>query len=109
MTETATTTILLVRAIEDTQPEAVPAPIAQKAVDYAGDPTKEEEWFARRALFLLDQLPTAYRSILQLSTIPPRWGMAIGGGACLLGLASNYLSPSGKIHALWNPMVLLVT
>jgi hypothetical protein len=106
---TETAEILLVRAIEETRADAVPAAALVDALVAAGDLDDEPRWLARRARFLLDGVLSAYRPLVDLTR-------ALDGGApafllvpFLLGLLSNYLGPSSRIHALVNPIGLLIT
>jgi hypothetical protein len=107
--QTQTAEILLVRAIEETREDAVPAATLVDALTAAGDLEDEPRWLVRRARFLLDGVLSAYRPLVDLTR-------AFDGGApvlllvpFLLGLLSNYLGPSSRIHALMNPMGLLIT
>jgi hypothetical protein len=101
--------ILVVRAVEETRPDEVPPAALVDSFTIAGDLDDEVGWLWRRATFLLEQPPLArYRRLAAMAT-------AVDGGTGLcvtipfvVGLLSNYLGPSARIHALFNPIVLLI-
>ena len=101
--------ILLVRAVEETAPEAVSEAGAAAAarVASAHDVAGEAAWLARRATHLLDGDLAAYRPLLALADAPraPVWTLAFPFG---LGAFANYLGPSEQIHVLYNPIAALV-
>ncbi len=101
--------VLLVRAVEERDPEAVP-PVARgdAAVD-AGAIDPPEAWLARRAALLLPHLPAPYPTLPALIERAARTLLrVVVAGAFLLGLAANYLGPSEHIHIVYNPLVALV-
>src|SRR4029453_12690331 len=101
--------VLLVRAVEERDPEAVP-PVARgdAAVD-AGAIEPPETWLARRAALLLPHLLPPYPALPTLLARAARTLLRVViGGAFLIGLAANYLGPSEHIHLLYNPLVALI-
>jgi hypothetical protein len=108
MNASAAAKILLVRAVEERAPELLPPDAVAEAGLEAGPVADESGWFARRAELLLEHLPVSLAGLLGM----PR---AMHGGlvvyllaAVALGLATNYLGPARAIHAVYNPIVLLV-
>jgi Protein of unknown function (DUF2868) len=100
--------VLLVRALEEAQPEAIPPEARIDALAAAGSLADEHAWLARRARYLLDGPLAAYRPLLDLTEAAGSrwlWLLLVPFG---LGLFTNYLGPSGRIHALYNPVVGLV-
>lgn len=101
--------MLLVRAVEERDPEAVP-PVARgdAAVD-AGAIDPPESWLARRAALLLPHLLPPYPTLPALLERVARTLLrVVVVGAFLLGLAANYLGPSEHVHLIYNPLVALV-
>jgi hypothetical protein len=100
--------VLLVRALEEERPEAIPPEARIDALAAAGSLEDESAWLVRRARYLLGGPLAAYRPLLDLTeTAGARWLwlLLVPFG---VGLFTNYLGPSGRIHALYNPVVGLV-
>jgi hypothetical protein len=100
--------ILLVRAAEEAQPDAVPPEARIDALEAAGDLDDERAWFARRARHLLDHELARYRPLLRVRdafALSPLLNLAL---PALAGLSSSALGPHHQIHVLYNPLVLLV-
>jgi hypothetical protein len=100
--------VLLVRAVEETQPESLASEDLLQAAVEAGRLEDESAWLGRRADWLVAHAPGPWRSLLATAdALAPPLGIAF-----LLpfaaGLATNYLGPAEKIHVLYNPIVLLV-
>jgi hypothetical protein len=100
--------ILLVRAVEETRPSAVPPAVRVDALGAAGDPDDAGVWFARRAAYLLRHALGAYRPVLTIVDVPARLAWPVLGLALLVGLLSNYLGPTSRIHVVLNPMSVLI-
>ncbi len=101
--------ILLVRAVEETVPDAVSEAGAAAVAAVASTDTADGEagWLARRATHLLDGDLIAYRPLLALADAPhaPVWTLVI---PFVAGVCANYLGPSEQIHVLYNPIAVLV-
>lgn len=100
--------ILLVRAVEEVQPDAIPSAALVDAVGAAGDLDDESGWLWRRATYLLDRCLTAYRPLAKMCD-------AANGGTfvlillpLLVGGLSNYLGPHSRIHVLFNSIAVLI-
>ncbi len=101
--------MLLVRAVEERDPDAVPAEARGDAAIDAGAVDPPEAWLARRAALLLPHLAPPYPTLPALIERAARTLLRIGlAGAFVLGLAANYLGPSQHIHLVYNPLVALV-
>ncbi len=101
--------LLLVRAVEERDPDAVP-PVARgdAAVD-AGAIDPPETWLARRAALLLPHLLPPYPTLPVLLRRAARTLLrVVVTGAFLIGVAANYLGPSEHIHLVYNPLVALI-
>ncbi len=101
--------VLLVRAVEERDPDAVP-PVARgdAAVD-AGAIDPPETWLARRAALLLPHLLPPYPTLPSLLERSGRTLLrVVVAAAFLIGVAANYLGPSEHIQLLYNPLVALI-
>ncbi len=100
--------ILVVRSVEESAPELLSAEAGVDAAREAGPLDDEDRWLARRAERLLLELPPVYRSLPAMSeALAGRAGLA-AGIAAVAGVLTNYLGPSQRIHAVYNPVVLLI-
>ena len=101
--------ILLVRAVEETQPELAAAPGAAEAAAAASaeDAEGEAAWVARRAAHRLAHDLAGYRTLLHLAAAPrvPVVALLVPFG---LGAFANSLGPAAQIHVLYNPIAVLV-
>jgi hypothetical protein len=108
MTPEQAAEILLVQAVEEVQPEALPPGSTVDALEAAGDLEDEGAWFARRAAWLLDHPLSPWLALLRVrNAFAPSllWCVAV---PFVLGLSSNALGPRAQIHVIYNPIVLLV-
>ena len=98
--------ILLVRAVEETQPARATSPEADAAAS-AEDAEGEAAWVARRAAYRLSHDLAGYRPLLVLAQAPraPFIALLIPFG---LGALANSLGPAAQIHVLYNPIAVLV-
>jgi type IV secretory pathway VirB2 component (pilin) len=108
LTEDEAAKILLVRSVEECDRNVFPTDILNDAVKQAGTDVQGAAWFLRRASYLFEQLPIAYRSILYLPNLPSSWSFPICVLALILGFGTNLLGPANKIHVIRNSVLLLV-
>ncbi len=101
--------VLVVRAVEETRENIVPAATLVDALAAAGDLDDEPEWLWRRARFLLDGVLSTYWPLARLARAFDDGALALLLVPFLVGLLSNYLGPASRIHAVLNPMGLLIT
>jgi hypothetical protein len=108
MEEESVARVMLVRAVEEVLPQRIAPEMLLEARIAAGEPPEGETWIARRAAYLVEHALAPYNAVLSRSelTLPGPWLLIVL--AVLLGLGSNYLGPSAKIHVLWNPIVVLI-
>ncbi|MCX5740490.1 MAG: DUF2868 domain-containing protein [Proteobacteria bacterium] len=101
--------VLLVRAVEETQPARAASPEAAEAdaAASAEDAEGEAAWVARRAAYRLGHDLAGYRPLLMLAQAPraPFIALLIPFG---LGALANSLGPAAQIHVLYNPIAVLV-
>lgn len=107
MTEDQAAKVLLVRAIEESGATLFRETDLQQAYERAGTEFGQQNWFLARATYLIGLLPTSYLAILEMTKLPGRWLPGICLLAFLFGVVANYLGPPGKIHVIFNPIVLL--
>jgi Protein of unknown function (DUF2868) len=101
--------VLLVRAVEERDPEAVPAVARGDAAVDAGAIDPPETWLARRAALLLPHLLPPYPTLPALLERAARMLLRlVVAAAFLIGLVANYLGPSEHIHLVYNPLVALI-
>jgi len=101
-------TILAVKVIEQARPDSPGPELRTLAGREAGDPSEREAWLARRAAYILERLPRKYRSLATLQ-VPPGWlALPLALLAFGVGIATNTLGPTGKIHAFYNPTTLII-
>jgi hypothetical protein len=98
--------ILLVRAIEETQPARALAPEADAAAS-AEDAHGEADWVLRRAAHRLDHDLAGYRTLLPLAAAPHAPGIVLAI-PFLAGALANSFGPAAQIHVLYNPIAVLV-
>lgn len=98
--------ILLVRAIEETQPAHALAPEADAAAS-AEDAHGEADWVLRRAAHRLEHDLAGHRPLLHLAAAPRAPGIVLAI-PFLLGALANSFGPTAQIHVLYNPIAVLV-
>ena len=99
--------VVLVRAVEEVLPDAIPPEKLLDAHIAASDPSEGAEWLVRRAHYLIEHSLSPYTMILsRLQPAASAWVCI--GLATAIGLAANYLGPGDKIHVIWNPLVILI-
>lgn len=100
--------IVLVRAVEEVLPTRIPPEVLLEVHLAAGDPAQGYPWIASRAAYLVEHHLGSYSTAFprpETAAHAPLWLILL---AALVGLASNYLGPSAKIHVLWNPILILI-
>jgi hypothetical protein len=100
--------VLLVRAVEETQPASIASEALLQAAVEAGPMADESAWLARRAAWLAEHALGPWRALVAMTdalTPSPAVALLLPLAA---GLATNYLGPAEKIHVLYNPIVVLV-
>jgi hypothetical protein len=100
--------VLLVRAAEQDGEHTLAQAARIDAIEAAGDLDDEVVWLDRRAAYLLDHDLGVYRGLLSITRATALRPLLVLCGALLLGLASNALGPSGRVHVLYNPVALLI-
>jgi len=110
MTEAEVRAVALVRAVDESRHARalVPATMLVEAQLVAGDPADPEAWFVRRARYLLDGVLAPVRPLAERFEIRPQAFLWIVPLAAVAGLAANSLGPAEKIHAIYNPISLLL-
>jgi hypothetical protein len=100
--------VLLVRSVEEETPEWVASEARVEAERAAGPLSDEAGWFARRARALVPALPEPVQGLVASAQVPLAGSASLPLVAFGAGLVANYLGPGQQIHALYNPIALLV-
>jgi len=108
LTEDAAAKIVLIRSIEECDPRAFSEELRAQAFVAAQDAEPGLSSIERYAARLFEHLSPWYQSILQLAKIPAPWTFPVCFAAFLLGLATNLLGPAQQIHAIRNPIFVLI-
>lgn len=107
-TEVQAAKILLIRSVEEVDENAFAPEILNEWIKKA-EQGVDQAWFISRAENLLEHLREAYDSILEMARFPGKGStLIIGALGLILGLATNYLGPAGKIHVIYNPILIFV-
>src|SRR5687768_1879872 len=100
--------IILVRSIEEAEPGLFTPKLLSGALAAAGTVGAGIGWVEKRASYLFEHIPASHRSVLQLIQLPTPWTVRLCVLAFVLGLATNLLGPTEKIHVVRNPVLALV-
>lgn len=100
--------VVLVRAVEEMLPDRIAPETLLEAHAAAGDPAQERAWVTGRAAYLVDHALGNYRELLIPSEVALPGPWVCIGLAVVVGLASNYLGPTGSIHVVLNPIIVLI-
>ena len=108
MTEQDAARILLVRSIEETDPNVFPPARLSEALTIAAKDLRPSSWFLARAGYLLDAVPHTYSAVVRMAQLPQGWTVSICVVSFLIGVGTNYLGSFEKIPLLLNPIMALV-
>lgn len=108
LTEDQAAKIILIRAIEEYDKSVFSGQVLTEALDAAKSENPGLDWISTRASYLFDRLSAWHQSILQLAKVPANWASPVSVLAVLLGVATNLLGPTEKIHIVRNPVFFLV-
>jgi hypothetical protein len=108
LTEDVAAKIVLIRSIEECDPQAFSEELRAQAFIAAQDAQPGLSSIERYAARLFEHLSPWYQSILQLAKIPAPWTLPVCFVAFLLGLATNLLGPAQQIHVIRNPIFILI-
>lgn len=99
--------VLLVRAVEESDPLATTSPEADAAASAEAPEGGERGWLVRRAEHRLANEFAGQRSLLRLTNVPHA-PLVLFALPFALGLGSNWLGSTTHIHVLYNPIAVLV-
>lgn len=99
--------LLLVRAIEESEPATALSPEADAAASAAQGDAGEPAWLLHRASHRLALDLAPYLPLLHLADAPHAPAL-LYSIPFAIGLVSNWLGASGQIHVLYNPIAVLV-
>ena len=108
MTERDISQVLMVRSVEECVPDFFSPEIQLEALREAGASDDDRTLILKRAYYLFQKLPGRLQDI-SFSINPPRtWTVTVCIAVFFLGILFNYLGPGGRVHILYNPVVLLL-
>lgn len=100
--------ILPVRAVEEANSDGFADQALDAARREAGDPNELSPCLARRAAYLIPRLDPFNREA-SLSSVPTAFvWVAVAAIASVIGVSSNWLGDAKTIHALANPISVLI-
>jgi hypothetical protein len=100
--------ILLIRAIEESDPNYFAPEIQLDALIISGSEENDLSLIRKRAHYLFQKLPETLKQIPWTLHLPLKWAVIGCFGIFFLGIVFNYLGPGDKIHVIYNPVVLLI-
>jgi hypothetical protein len=109
LTEDQAAKIILIRSIEECDKGVFSDQILADALAAAKNQRPGLDWIEKRASYLFEHLSAWYQSILQLAKAPANWILPVCFLAVILGLATNLLAPTERIHVVRNPVFFLVS
>jgi hypothetical protein len=108
LTEDEVAKIILIRSIEECDKSVFSDQVLTDALAAAKNENPGLDWIRTRASYLFERLSAWHQSILQLAKVPANWTLPVSLLAVFLGLATNLLGPTEKIHVVRNPVFFLV-
>ena len=100
--------VLAVRASEENSSKLLSQLAVSKANISAISAKSDEDFIAKRASFLFNLLPTSIKLVEKINRFPGNWVKLTLLISFIIGLLSNYLGPSKLIHAVYNPLTILL-
>lgn len=108
MTENEVAEILLVRSLEESNPDFFTQDTLSNAIVNAGEIDDDAAWIQRRASYLYNSLPKAIQSISMISIFPSKWITVLAIFTFIIGLGSNFLDQNKHVHIIRNPIIVLI-
>jgi hypothetical protein len=101
-------TMLLVRAVEEHDPDFFTPEALSAAALAAANARDDRELIEKRSAYLFLRLPEPLKAWAHIGLLPESSLSAVVVAAFLAGGLSNFLGPSGLVHVVYNPLVFLV-
>ncbi|MBI4529384.1 MAG: DUF2868 domain-containing protein [Deltaproteobacteria bacterium] len=108
LTEAEAAAILLIRSVEEADQKILPEQMLRDADTEGGHEIREAKWLVKRSAYLMARLPSAYHAILPLSKLPGSWLFPACVAAFILGIGTNLVGRTDKIHVIRNPVLAFV-
>ena len=108
MTEADIAQVLMVRSVEECDPDFYTPEIQLEALREAGASDDDRKLILKRAHYLFQKLPDRLQNIFFAMHPPRTWTVTACIAVFFLGILFNYLDPGGEVHILYNPVVLLL-
>jgi len=109
LTEDQAAKIILIRSVEECDKAVFSERMLSDALAAASHEKPGLDWIEKRASHLFERLSAWHQSILQLAKAPANWTVPVCLLALILGLATNLLGSTEKIHVVRNPVFFLVS
>ena len=100
--------ILAVKASEENSKQLLSAMVVSNANISAISAKSDMGFIAKRADYLFKLLPAPIRLLENVTRFPGNWIKLTVLISFVIGLLSNYLGPSKLIHAVYNPLTILL-
>ncbi len=101
-------TLLLVRSVEEHDPAYFAPEVRSAAALAAANARDDRELIERRSAYLFLRLPASLKAWARIGLLPETSLSAVVAIAALAGALLNFLGPSGLVHVVYNPLVLLI-
>lgn len=101
-------TMLLVRSVEEHEPDFFTPEVLSAAALAASNARDDRELIEKRSAYLFLRLPASLKAWAHIGLLPESSLSAVVVAAFLAGGLSNFLGPSGLVHVVYNPLAFLV-
>jgi hypothetical protein len=108
MTERDISQVLMVRSVEECDPDFFSPEMQLEALREAGASVDDRTLILKRASYLFQELPGRLQDISLSVHAPRTWMVSACISVFFLGILFNYLGPGSRVHILYNPVVLLL-
>jgi len=100
--------VLLVRSVEESDPNYFTPDVQLDSLIVSGKEENDLVLIRMRAGYLFQKLPEMLKDMPRTLHLPLKWAVILCAGVFFLGIVFNYLGPGDKIHVIYNPVVLLI-
>ncbi|KPK02559.1 MAG: hypothetical protein AMK71_01805 [Nitrospira bacterium SG8_35_4] len=108
MTDREIAEILLIRSVEEENPQYFDSSVLIDALRMSGGEKSNITLISRRAHYLSGKLPDTIKNIPASLYLARKWIVLSCIAVFVIGVLFNYLGTGDKIHILYNPVVLLI-
>jgi hypothetical protein len=101
-------TILLIRSVEECEPDYFSSKDLSEASIHSGVPEEETDWVQKRARYLFRKLPASWQEVPNIFRFSREWLALLCLGVFFLGIGLNSIGVRDNIHVMYNPVVFLL-